>query len=197
MLMQVFFPYARIHGWSSRDSLGPHKDFWNPPFFFYLKPSYSVLTPQSPASSDSPNQSLCPRLKESAILWWGPFPARGSSKSLQASSQVDYRACVISLASLRDRIPAPPIVQCLQIVISYVFFSSGFRLVYSRRTSLLPVALSFVEVKVCLFPSELLNYLTALTSCRQSSHQLLKFLKPKETASEISLQWLLRGWIAF
>ena len=56
----------------------------------------------------------------------------------------------ICLASLRDHISSLLVVQCLQTLVLYVF-SSSFHLVYSRRASLLPHALSYLEVKVYLF----------------------------------------------
>ena len=132
----------------------------------------SFLPPQSLASSASKTTILFPQLNETAILCWGSLSALGSSKCLQAGSQVDYRAHVIYLASLWDHIATLPVVQYLQIVIS--FFSPGFQHAYSRKSRLLPVALSYQEVQACLFPLGLLNYLTALTSCKQSFSQFLK-----------------------
>lgn len=79
----------------------------------YLHKVWLLQPPQSTV--------LSPQLNETAILCRSPLSSLGSSKCLQAGSQVDYRAHVICLASLWDHIATLPVVQYLQIVISCFF----------------------------------------------------------------------------
>ena len=94
-------PQPQVHSWvhpqRQKDPLQISE------FLFCLDPSYSALYSIHSSFLSFPKlQSLSLQLNGTAVLCWGPLPALGSSKCLQAKSQIDYGAGVICLASLRD-----------------------------------------------------------------------------------------------
>lgn len=117
--VQSHSPYTghiRVHPKTQRDPMQI------PEPLSCLDPSYQVLYLHKVRLLQPPQSTvLSPQLDKTAILCRSALSALGSSKCLQAGSQVDYRAHVICLASLWDHIATLPVVRYLQIVISCFF----------------------------------------------------------------------------
>lgn len=74
---------------------------------------------------------------------WDPPPCAESKKHCQAESQGDHRAHLICILSFRPHSSTLPVAQSLKTVVLYLL--SGFPVVYSWKTTLLPIPSSWPE----------------------------------------------------